>query len=333
MQKRLLGTTPVNPLGFGAMNLVHGYSHFPGERDAAALLHAALDAGVDHLDTATLYGGGRSEELIGTHLAHRRGEYFLASKGGLSIGEGRAMIDGRPATLTGQIDASLKALQTEHIDLYYLHRLDPAVPIEESVGALADAVTAGKIGGIGLSEVSVATLQRAHAVHPIMAVQNEYSLATRNPELGMLDACARLGTAFVSFSPLYRALLTGALRTIEDLPAGDMRHHMPRFRAENLRANLALVDAFGTLATSLETTPAALALAWVLAQGEHVHVIPGTTSAPHLTENMGAADLVLDAAALAAADALINQDTIAGRRYSSHQFRSIDSEDFDVVIH
>lgn len=332
MQKRLLGTAPVNPLGFGAMNLVHGYSNFPGEREAAALLHAALDAGVDHIDTATLYGGGASEDLIGSHLAGRRDEYFLASKGGLAIGEGRAVIDGRPATLTGQIDASLRRLNTEHIDLYYLHRLDPAVPIEDSIGALAEAAAAGKIGGIGLSEISVATLERAHAVHPVMAVQNEYSLATRNPELGMLDACARLGTAFVAFSPLYRALLTGALRTIDDLPAGDMRHHMPRFRAENLAANLELVDAFAVLAASLDTTPAALALGWVLGQGEHVHVIPGTKEHSHLAQNMGAAELVLDAGALAAADALINQDTIAGRRYSSHQFASIDSEDFPVAI-
>lgn len=328
MQKRLLGTTEVNPVGFGAMNLVHGYSNFPTEAEAAALLHGALDAGADHLDTAMLYGAGRCEELIGTHLSARRCEYFLASKGGLSIATGRAVIDGRPETLHAQIDASLTRLNTDHIDLYYLHRLDPAVPVEESVGALADAITAGKIGGIGLSEISVATLERARTAHPIMAVQNEYSLATRNPELGMLAACAAQGTAFVAFSPLYRGLLTGALRGLEDLPAEDLRHHMPRFKAGNLEANLELVDAFAALADTLGTTPAALALGWALGQGEHVHVIPGTKDPVHLAQNMEAAALVLSPADLAAADALINQRSIAGRRYNSHQFKSIDTEDF-----
>lgn len=332
MQKRLLGTVSVNPVGFGSMNLVHGYSDFPGEAQAAAVLGAALDAGVDHLDAATLYGGGRAEELIGKHLSHRRDEYVLASKGGLALAGGRGVIDGRPETLSAQIDASLGRLNTDHIELYYLHRLDPAVPIEDSVGALAGAVAAGKIGGIGLSEISVNTLERAHVVHPITAVQNEYSLATRNPELGMLDACARLGTAFVAFSPLYRGLLTGALRGIDEFSDADMRHHMPRFNAANLPENLALVDRLSALARSLDTTAAALALGWLLGQGEHVHVIPGTKQLDHLAENMGAGKLVLDAQALAAADALINQASIAGRRYSSHQFASIDSEDFPVAI-
>ena len=215
------------------MNIVHGYSNFPTPEAAGRLLNEVLDSGVNHLDTATLYGGRRSEELIGEHLKHRRDEYFLASKGGLSLVDGRGVIDGRPETVLAQVDASLQQLQTDHIDLYYLHRLDPKVPVEESVGALAQAVAAGKIGGIGLSEISAATLRRAHAVHPIAAVQNEYSLATRNPEIAMLDACAELGTAFVAFSPLYRGYLSGNLRDIESLPEKDIRHFMPRFRAEN----------------------------------------------------------------------------------------------------
>lgn len=275
------------------MNIAHGYSDFPTDEQAGLLLNRVLDAGVDHIDTATLYGGNRSEELIGKYLGGRRHEYFLASKGGLELSEGRGKIDGRPETLRAQVDASLSRLGTEHIDLYYLHRLDPAVPVEESVGALALAVEQGKIGAIGLSEISVATLRAATEVHPIAAVQNEYSLATRNPELGMVDACAELGTALVAFSPLYRGYLSGNLRGINALQDGDMRHHMPRFSEENYPHNLALVDRLAELATRLETTAAALSLAWVLAQGEHVHAIPGTKELSHFTENLGALELVL----------------------------------------
>ena len=242
MTSRVLAGQKVNALGYGAMNIVHGYSNFPTPEATGRLLNEVLDAGVNHIDTATLYGGRRSEELIGEHLKHRRDEYFLASKGGLSLVDGRSVIDGRPELLLAQVDASLQQLQTDRIDLYYLHRLDPKVPVEESVGALAQAVAAGKIGGIGLSEISAATLRKAHAVHPIDAVQNEYSLATRNPEIAMLDACAELGTAFVAFSPLYRGYLSGNLRDIESLPEKDIRHFMPRFRTENYPQNLVLVD-------------------------------------------------------------------------------------------
>jgi len=328
MRTRELAGKRLNPLGFGAMNITHGYSGFPDDEQAGRLLNRVLDAGVDHLDTATLYGGFRSERLIGRYLAERRGEYFLASKGGLSLVEGRGRIDGRPETLRAQVDASLGRLRTEHIDLYYLHRLDPKVPVAESVGALAEAVHAGKIGGIGLSEVSVATLRAAHRVHPIAAVQNEYSLATRNPELGMLQACAELGVGLVAFSPLYRGYLSGNLREVDSLPESDMRRHMPRFSAQNYPRNLRLVDRLAGLAAELGTTAAALSLAWVLAQGEHVHAIPGTKRADHFEENLGALDLELSAEQVARAGAIINQDTIAGPRYSAQQQRSIDSEDF-----
>lgn len=328
MTTRVLAGKNVNPLGFGTMNIAHGYSDFPTDDDAGRLLHEVLDAGVDHLDTATLYGGHRSEMLIGQHLNKRRDEYFLASKGGLSLVEGRGSVDGRPDTLRAQVDASLQRLQTDRIDLYYLHRLDPEVPVQDSVGALAEAVAQGKIGGIGLSEVSAATLRAAHHEHPIAAVQNEYSLATRNPELGVLDACAELGTAFVAFSPLSRGYLSGNLRECASLPAGDMRHFMPRFAPENYAHNLELVDRLALLAARLGTTAAALSLAWVLAQGEHVHAIPGTKRGDHFAENLGALSVALSPAQTAEAGEIINQSTIAGARYNVHQQKTIDSEEF-----
>ncbi|PQZ91569.1 aldo/keto reductase [Arthrobacter sp. MYb227] len=328
MTSRMLAGQSVNPLGFGAMNIVHGYSSFPTPQVAGRLLNEVLDSGVDHIDTATLYGAGRSEELIGEYLKTRRDEYFLASKGGLSLVEGRGKIDGRPETIHAQIDASLQRLQTDRIDLYYLHRLDPEIPVEESVGALAQAVSAGKIGGIGLSEISAKTLNRAHAIHPIAAVQNEYSLATRNPEIALIDTCAQLGTAFVAFSPLYRGYLTGNLRDIAGLPKTDMRHFMPRFSSENYPGNLKLVDQLTTLATAWGTTAAALSLAWALAQGEHIHIIPGTKNSAHHQENMGAQTVSLDAAQLAKVGALINQNTILGDRYNSHQQKTVESEEF-----
>jgi len=330
MEMRDLAGTMVRPLGLGCMNLSHGYSKFPSYADGAALLRHALDAGVDHFDTATLYGRGCNEELLGAALGKRRDEFFLASKCGLEIpapGE-RGRVDGRPETIRAQAEASLNRLGTSYIDLYYLHRLDPSVPVEESVGALADLVSEGAIGAIGLSEVSAATLRRAWAEHPIAAVQNEYSLATRNSELGMLETCRELGTAFVAFSPLSRAFLTGTLRDPSSLPANDMRHAMPRFSAENYPANLELVDQLQAIAQRLDATCAQLALAWVLAQGEHVHAIPGTTSIEHLDENLGAESVALDEATLAEVGALINSETVHGARYNAGQQRTIDTEEF-----
>lgn len=328
MSTRELAGKQVNPLGFGAMNIAHGYSHFPTDEQAGRLLHQVLDGGADHIDTATLYGACRSERLIGQYLSGRRDEYFLASKGGLSVEQGKTIIDGRPETLRRQIDDSLRRLKTEHIDLYYLHRLDPSVPIEESVGALAEAVRAGKIGGIGLSEISVSTLQRAHSVHRIAAVQSEYSLATRNPELGLLQTCARHQIALVAFSPLYRGYLSGNLREVQSLAENDMRRYMPRFDAQNYPHNLQLVDQLTLLAKQWNTSTAALSLAWVLAQGEHVHAIPGTKDSAHLSENMTATQLSLSLEQVAQVGSIINQDTVAGHRYSPAQRGSIDSEEF-----
>lgn len=310
------------------MNLSHGYSNFPSDQDGAKLLHHALDSGVDHLDTATLYGGGRNEELVGAALANRRKEYFLASKCGLELVDGRGRVDGRPSTIRRHAESSLRNLRTDFIDLYYLHRLDRNVPVEETVGALAELVSEGLVGAIGLSEVSAETLRRAHAVHPIAAVQNEYSPWTRNPELGVLQACRELGTTFVAFSPLGRAFFAGTLTDPSALPAGDMRHHMPRFSAENYPNNLRLLGDFTELARRAGATPAQLALAWVLAQGEHVVAIPGTTSADHLDEDLGAESLRLDAATLEEVGEIFNERTVSGHRYNSAQRSTIDTEDF-----
>lgn len=330
MEMRNLAGTMVRPLGLGCMNLSHGYSNFPSYADGATLLRHALEAGVDHFDTATLYGRGCNEELLGAALGKRRDDFFLASKCGLEImapGE-RGRIDGRPETIRAQAEASLNRLGTNYIDLYYLHRLDPDVPVEESVGALADLVAEGAIGAIGLSEVSAATLRRAAAEYPIAAVQNEYSLATRNSELGLLEACRELGTAFVAFSPLCRAFLTGTLRDPQSLPEQDMRRSMPRFSAENYPANLRLLAQVEAIADRLGISCAQLALAWVLAQGEHVHAIPGTTSTDHLDENLGAGDIVLDEATLTELGDIINSGTMHGARYNAGQQRTIDTEEF-----
>ncbi|MGP5196932.1 aldo/keto reductase [Arthrobacter rhombi] len=330
MKMRNLAGSTVNPLGLGCMNLSHGYSNFPSYADGAKLLRHALDAGVDHFDTATLYGRGCNEELVGAALGKRRDDYFLASKCGLEImapGE-RGRIDGRPETIRAQAEASLDRLGTDFIDLYYLHRLDPKVPVEESVGALADLVAEGAIGAIGLSEVSAATLYRATTEHPIAAVQNEYSLATRNSELGVLEACRTLGTAFVAFSPLSRGFLSGTLLDPSGLPEKDLRHVLPRFSAENYPANLELLDSFRGVAERLDVTCSQLALAWLLAQGDHVHAIPGTTNTGHLDENLGAGSITLDDATTAEIGAIINSQTMHGARYNAGQQQTIDTEEF-----
>ncbi|GHD10296.1 aldo/keto reductase [Zhihengliuella salsuginis] len=328
-QQRALAHARVRPTGLGCMNVTHGYSSFPSRDDAVGLFRAALDAGVDHFDTATLYGHGASEELLGEALGNRRDEIFLASKCGLRrTEEGQTVVDGEPASIKRQAEASLRRLGTDVIDLYYLHRLDRRVPIEDSVGALAELVDEGKIRSIGLSEVSVATLERAEAVHHIAAVQNEYSLATRNPELGMLDTCRDNGTTFVAFSPLSRAMLAGTLERPWELPAADIRSFMPRFTAENYPGNMLLVDALRPIADGHGITLAQLALAWVHAHGDHVVSIPGTADRGHLLENSGADDVVLDDAAVAACSEIVNQATISGARYTDGQQSTIDSEDF-----
>jgi aryl-alcohol dehydrogenase-like predicted oxidoreductase len=314
------------------MNLSHAYGAPPSPEVGAGVLRRAIDLGVTHFDTAALYGFGANEELVGRTLAGFRAQFTLASKCGIrgvktDSGMRRA-IDGRPETLRQTCEESLHRLRTEAIDLYYLHRWDKAVPIEDSVGALADLKRQGKIRAIGLSEVSAATLRRAHAEHPITAVQSEYSLCTRNPEIGVLDTCREIGATFVAFSPLARGFLTGALPDVETLEARDIRRAMPRFSPGNNAANVELLADYGVLARAASCSMAQLALAWLLTRGSHVVAIPGTTSTAHLKENMRAGELALSPDMVARLDSLINRQSIVGERYNAATQAEVDTEEF-----
>lgn len=326
--RRRLGPFEVAPVGLGCMNLSHVYHPIPDEEQGAAVLRAALDLGVDHLDTAALYGFGANERLVGSTLGSRRDELTLASKCGMTGVDGKRVIDGSPATIRRTCEEALTSLRTDVIDLYYLHRVDPRVPVEESVGAMAELVDEGKIRAIGLSEVSAATIRRAHAVHPIAAVQNEYSLWTRNPELGALDVCAELGITLVAFSPLGRGILTSTPPDVASLPQQDLRVSMPRFQGDAYAANLAIVRELDALAQEAGVTLAQLALAWVLSRGEHVVAIPGTRSIEHLEEDLGAATVSLPADVLERASALMNERTVHGPRYGAGAAADVDTESF-----
>lgn len=334
MQQRTIGPFSVSAIGLGCMNLSHAYGAPVSAEQGERVLLAALDAGVTLFDTATLYGFGANETLVGRVMKNHRHRFTLASKCGMQgvdvNGDGKLVrvIDGRPATLRQTCEDSLRRLQTEVIDLYYLHRWDKHVPIEDSVGALADLVRAGKIRSIGLSEVSAATLRRAHAVHPIAAVQTEYSLWTRNPEIAVLDACCELGTAFVAFSPVARGFLCGDLRDVSTLDAKDIRRAMPRFAPEAYAANLQLLDGYLQVARDVGCTPAQLALAWLLHRGGHIIPIPGTTSVEHLHDDLGAVDVTLDAVTMQRLDGLINQNTVVGARYNAQSASEVDTEAF-----
>lgn len=311
------------------MSLSHAYGVPLAAEAGLAFLRAALDEGTTFLDTATLYGGGRNEALVGQAIAGRRDEVLLASKCGMAIVDGVKRIDGRPETLHDQVDASLSRLGVDHIDLYYLHRWDKRVPIGESVGALADMVAAGKIGAIGLSEVSVQRLHEALEVAPIAAVQNEYSLWSRNAELGMLEAAAAAGAQFVAFSPLARGFLSDAISDPADLVPGDIRLGMPRFQGAHWAHNAALLPAWRALAAEAGCTPGQLALAWLLSRGEHVSVIPGTTNLAHLRENQTAELLTVDAEILARVGELVHHSTVSGHRYSPASAAEVDAETFE----
>ncbi|MFT4052841.1 MAG: aldo/keto reductase [Microbacterium sp.] len=322
-------------VGLGCMSLSHAYGVPPAPEEGAEMLRGALEDGIRMLDTATLYGGGRNEELVGRVLrglgSARRDEVYLASKGGMAVIDGVRVIDGRPQTLHAQVDASLRRLGVDHIDLYYLHRWDRQVPIGESVGALAEAVAAGKIGAIGLSEVSVARLREAQEVTPIAAVQNEYSLWTRNAELGMLEAAESSGVALVAFSPLGRGFLADAIAAPEDLAETDIRRSMPRFQPAHWPVNAALLPKWRTLAAEAGCTPAQLALVWLLSRGEHVVPIPGTTSRAHAKDNLTAASLAVDAELLERAGALVDTATVSGNRYAPGPAAEVDAETFEAV--
>lgn len=333
MHQRQLGPFSVSAIGLGCMNICHAYGSPIPESEAERLLLSALDQGVTHFDTAALYGFGASETMIGKVLSAHRNRFVLASKCGMQgvdvNGDGKLVrvIDGRPATIKATCEAALRRLKTDVIDLYYLHRWDRQVPIEDSVGALADLVREGKIRSIGLSEVSAATLRRAHAVHPIAALQTEYSLWTRNPEIAVLDACRELGVSFVAFSPVARGFLCGPMDVAAFDPK-DIRRSMPRFAADNYARNAELLPAYQQLAREAGCTPAQLAIAWLLHQGPDILPIPGTTRIDHLTDDLGAADVKLSGDLLAQLDALINPRTVHGDRYNDQANREVDTERF-----
>lgn len=334
MKKRQVGPFQVNPIGLGCMNICPVYGTPPSEADAQKLLLTALDEGVDFFDTAALYGFGESERIIGKTLSGKRSQFTLASKCGLhgvdKNGDGKKVrvLDGRPETLRATCENSLRSLKTDVIDLYYLHRWDKSVPIEDSVGMLSDLVRAGKIRTIGLSEVSAQTLRKAHAVHPITALQTEYSLWTRNPEIAVLDACRELGITFVSFSPLARKFLCGDLKDTSALLPTDWRHTSPRFHAEHYAKNLQLLDHYLAIARDVACTPAQLALAWVLHQAPHIVTIPGTSRIAHLKDNMGALTIELSPETLARLDQAINQHNVSGNRYNELASSEVDTEVF-----
>lgn len=325
---RLIAGRALHPVGLGCMNLSWAYGSPPARQDAIKLLNRALDLGYDHLDTASIYGEGGNEELIAEALKGRRDEFFLASKCGIVVDGPRRGVDCSPATIERVLDESLGRLKVDHIDLYYMHRFDPKVPVADSVGVLARAIEAGKIGAYGVSEWSSAHIREAHAVHPVAAVQTEYSLWTRNVELGVLDTCRDLGIAFVAFSSTGRGALGGVLKDPSTLEESDLRTKMPRFSPGNWPHNLKLIESFIALAEEAGVTPGQLAQVWVLSRGEHMHVIPGTTSLQHLEENYNAGTLGIAQDVLDRADTLINQRTVAGHRYHDAIRPTIDTEEF-----
>ena len=330
MSKRSLGPFEVDAIGFGCMSLSHAYGVPPSREQAEAVLRKALDLGVTHFDSAALYGFGHNEELVGPFLNPHRQDLILVSKCGLRGENGVRTLDGRPEKLKEDLENSLRRLQTDAIDLYYLHRLDigTPVPIEDSVGALSRFVEEGKVRAIGLSEVSAQSLRKAHAVHPIAAVQSEYSLWSRNAEIAVLDACRELGVAFVAFAPVARGFLTSVDIEPSALVENDVRRSMPRFQEPHFSANRRLLSEYRALADEAGCTPAQLALAWVLQRGDFVHVIPGTTSVEHLEENWGAMSVELPARIVERAEALINRDTVSGPRYGAKTQAEIDTEQF-----
>ena len=318
MQQRRLGSLQVSALGLGCM----GMSEFYGGRDegeAVATIHRAVELGVTFLDTADMYGVGRNEELVGRAIADRRDKVVLATKfGNVRAPDGtRIGISGKPDYVREACDASLRRLKVDVIDLYYQHRVDPDTPIEDTVGAMADLVRQGKVRHLGLSEAGPQTIRRAHAVHPITALQTEYSLWSRDPEDELFAVVRELGIGFVPYSPLGRGFLTGQIRSPDDLDPDDFRRGSPRFQGENFQRNLDLVREIETIAGEKGCTPAQLALAWVLAQGDSIVPIPGTKRRRYLEENLGALEVKLTPEDLERIDRIIPPGAAAGARYAA----------------
>ena len=329
MHTRQLGQNgpQVSAIGLGCMGMTDFYTTGSDTREAVATLHRALELGINLLDTADIYGPHSNEQLIGEAIRGKRDQVFLASKFGIVRDPANPAfrgINGRPDYIHQAIDGSLKRLGVETLDLYYQHRMDPNVPIEETVGAMAELVRAGKVRYLGLSEASAATLERAHKVHPISALQSEYSLWSRDQEgNGCLEACRRLGVAFVPYSPLGRGFLTGALKSADDFANDDFRRFSPRFQGENFGKNLLLVEQVQTLAAEKGVTAGQLALAWVLAQGDHLVPIPGTKQRKYLEENVGALEVKLSVSELAALQAIFPASAVAGLRYAEATMKQL----------
>jgi aryl-alcohol dehydrogenase-like predicted oxidoreductase len=330
MKMRQLGHNGplVSALGLGCMGMSEFYTARMDDKASLATLDRALELGVTLLDTADVYGPYTNEILLGKALHGRRDRVFLATKFGIVRDANNPQArgtNGRPEYIRQSVEGSLKRLQTEVIDLYYQHRADPDVPIEESVGAMSDLVREGKIRYLGMSEISAATLERAHKVHPISALQTEYSLWSRDVEESILPACQRLGIAFVPYSPLGRGFLTGAIRSPDDFAANDFRRNNPRFQGENFAKNLQLVDKVVAMASEKGVKPSQLALAWVLAQGENIVPIPGTKRTIYLEENIAALDVILSEAEIAAMDAAFPVRAAAGERYGTEMMRILNN--------
>ena len=329
MHTRQLGKDgpQVSAIGLGCMGMTDFYTTGSDTREAVDTLHHALELGINLLDTADMYGPHTNEELIGQAIRGKRDQVFLASKFGIvrdPANPAARGVSGRPEYIRQSIEGSLKRLGVETLDLYYQHRMDPGVPIEETVGAMADLVKAGKVRYLGLSEASATTLERAHKVHPISALQSEYSLWSRDPEdNGCLAACQRLGIAFVPYSPLGRGFLTGALKSADDFAADDYRRLSPRFQGENFAKNLLLVEQVQALAAAKGVTAGQLALAWVLAQGGYLIPIPGTKQRKYLEENVAALDIKLSTSELQALQAIFPASAVAGQRYAEESMKQL----------
>ncbi|MEO5728632.1 MAG: aldo/keto reductase [Byssovorax sp.] len=327
MEIKKLGPLTVSAMGLGCMGMSEFYG--PGdEAESIATLHRALELGITLLDTADIYGPFTNEELVGRALQGRRDQAIVATKCGIvrdPADPSRRGFNGRPEYIKASCDSSLKRLGVEVIDLYQLHRVDPATPIDESVGAMGDLIQAGKVRAIGLSEVSSATLRRAHAVHPIASVQTEFSLWSREPEVDLLATCRELGVGFLAYSPLGRGFLTGQIQRFEDFAADDFRRHSPRFQGENFQKNLDLVVKLGEIAAAKACTPSQLALAWVLSRGGSVVPIPGTKRRKYLEENVGAFQVEITEQDESWIDAVLPPGAAVGGRYADAMMKFVDA--------